>query len=29
MDRSFYRFALSFRGGTKDDLKCSVCGKYV
>ena len=21
MDRSFYQFALSFRGGTKDDLK--------
>ena len=23
MDRSFYRFALSFRGGAKDDLKSS------
>ncbi len=23
MDRSFYRFVLSFRGGAKDDLKAS------
>ena len=26
MDRSFYRFALSFRGGAKDDLNAYICG---
>ncbi len=28
MDRSFYRFALSFRGGTIDDLK-STFAEYM